>query len=267
MKSKVGTWRELRTVLFLTLDTLFWSRKTVLVAAVSCCVVSLALIARLGLDHRWIQSAATADRLFGVLVSTVMVHFLVVLVALFYGTALVSDEVEGKTLTYLFTRPIPKPIIMIGKYVALLWIGTMLMMPTIILSYMILYLRVDLSAFFENTKMLALDLWVLSLALLSYGAFFSFLGAWLKHSVLAGLVYAFGWEGIVSYLPGFTRRLTITHYIQSILPYDDRATGIAMVIGDKSGVWESVVTLLLVSLLFLGAACFMFSKKEFVLKQ
>ena len=31
------------------------------------------------------------------------------LVALFYATSLVADEVDGKTITYLLTRPITRP--------------------------------------------------------------------------------------------------------------------------------------------------------------
>ena len=35
------------------------------------------------------------------------VRFIVPVLGVFYGTALIADEVEDKTITYLFTRPIP----------------------------------------------------------------------------------------------------------------------------------------------------------------
>ena len=34
-------------------------------------------------------------------------RFIVPVLGIFYGTALMADEVEDKTITYLFTRPIP----------------------------------------------------------------------------------------------------------------------------------------------------------------
>jgi len=45
-------------------------------------------------------------------------HFLILILALFFGTSVCSEELEGKTLTYLSTRPIPKVSIILGKYAA-----------------------------------------------------------------------------------------------------------------------------------------------------
>jgi type IV secretory pathway VirB2 component (pilin) len=111
------------------------------------------------------------------------------------------------------------------------------------------------------------DLGVLFLALLAYGSLFGLLGAWLKHSMLAGLVYAFGWEGIVSYLPGITRRLTITHYLQSIFPHEDSATAIAMMVGQREDWREALLTLILMSVFFLSISCLVLREKEYVLEQ
>jgi hypothetical protein len=124
-----------------------------------------------------------------------------------------------------------------------------------------------MAPFFEDIGTLGKDIGIVFLALLAYGSFFSLLGAWLKHSILAGLVYAFGWEGIVSYLPGFTRKLTITHYVQSIFPHEDTGTAIAMMIGERSGLLESVLTLILLAGFFLATASLILREKEYVLDQ
>jgi hypothetical protein len=89
----------------------------------------------------------------------------------------------------------------------------------------------------------------------------------LKHSILAGLVYAFGWEGIVSYLPGFTRKLTVTHYVQSIFPHEDTAAALAMLIGERTAPFESVLTLVLLTVFFLGTASLILREKEYILEQ
>ena len=59
--------------------------------------------------------AATAARrrsarfdLYGVIVAVYYVRNVLPLAALFYATSLVADEVEGKTLTYLLTRPLTR---------------------------------------------------------------------------------------------------------------------------------------------------------------
>lgn len=260
-------WKEMSTIAYLTLDTLFWSKKTIFVAIVSLLVIGLAVLGRVVMSFHWVKAPPSPGQLFGALMSTAVIHFLVIFVTLFYGTALVSEEVEGKTLTYLFTRPIPKPRIMLGKLLALAWMSVLLVIPTVLISFFVLYLRQDLRPFWEDVGKLGKDLGIVFLALLAYGAFFSLLGAWLKHSILAGLIYGFGWEGIVSYLPGSTRKLTITHYIQSIFPHDDMATAIAMLIGQRTPAWESVITLVLLTALLVAIGCLILREKEYVLEQ
>jgi len=41
------------------------------------------------------------------------------LLALFYGTSVLGDELDGKTLTYLFTRPLPRWHFVLGKYLGI----------------------------------------------------------------------------------------------------------------------------------------------------
>jgi ABC-2 type transport system permease protein len=260
-------WRDARTIALLTLDTLFWSKKTIFVALISAIILGLSVTGRLILSYHWIRVPVTAPQVFGALMATAVIHFLVVFVTLFYGTALISEEIEGKTLTYLFTRPIPKPVIMIGKYLALVWIAALLILPTIFLSYVILYLGPDMTAFLADGRTLAKDIGIVFLAIMAYGGFFALLGAWLKHPILAGLIYGFGWEAIISYLPGFTRKLTITHYIQSISPHGDTASAIAMLIGERTPPLESVLTLVLMAALFVATASLILREKEYVLEQ
>ncbi len=266
-RSLAKGWRDIRTIAYLTLDTLFWSKKTIFVLLLSVIVLGLAMLGRIILSYNLIPAALNSSQVFSILMSTAVIRFLVIFITLFYGTALISEEVEGKTLTYLFVRPIPKPTIMLGKYLALVWISSILVIPVVIVSYLILYLRPDMAPLFQDLPTLGKDIGIIFLALLAYGALFSLLGAWLKHSILIGLAYAFGWEGIVALLPGFTRKLTITHYVQSIFPQNDTLGAIAMLIGDRSSAVESVTTLVLLTAFFLATASLVLRDREFVLEQ
>ncbi len=258
---------NLGTVALLTLDTLFWSKKTLFAAFISLLILVLSALCRLILEYQWINAPFTPSQAFNTLMSTAVIHFLVVFVTLFYGTALISEEVEEKTLTYLFIRPISKPTIMLGKYLALIWIGVMLVFPTIILSYFTLYLGFDMDPFLNNMDVLGKDLAVVFLALLAYGSLFSLVGAWFRHPILAGLIYAFGWEGIVSYLPGLTRQLTITHYVHSIFPHEGTALALTTFIGQRSNAKVSILILILLAIFLLSTASLVLREKEYVLKQ
>ncbi len=260
-------WRDVKTIAFLTLDTLFWSKKTLFVFLISLIVLAMAIVGRVVLALSLVPTALPSGQVFGTLMATSVIRFLVIFVTLFYGTALISEEVEGKTLTYLFMRPIPKPTIMLGKYLALDWIGVIMVLPTVIVSYLILYIGPDMRPFFEDMKILGRDVPIVLLALLAYGSFFALLGAWLKHSILVGLIYAFGWEGFVAVLPGFTRKLTITHYIQSIFPHEDTLGALSALVGQRTGTVESIMTLVLLTTFFLATACLILREKEYILEQ
>jgi len=265
--SLAKTWRDVRTIAYLTLDTLFWSKKTIFIGVLSLIVLGLSVVGRVILSLNLVPAALPPSQVFGTLMSTAVIRFLVVFVTLFYGTALISEEVEGKTLTYLFMCPIPKPAVMLGKYLALAWIGAILVLPTVIVSYLILYLRSDMLPFFQDLGVLARDIGIVFLALLAYGSFFSLLGAWLKHSILIGLAYAFGWEGLIAVLPGFTRKLTITHYVQSVFPHQDTLGAVSMLIGERTDPTESVVMLILLTAFFLATASLVLREREYVLEQ
>ena len=58
--------------------------------------------------------------LFGLMIWLLYIRFIVPVLGVFYGTALIADEVEDKTITYLFTRPIPRSAVLVGKYLAYL---------------------------------------------------------------------------------------------------------------------------------------------------
>src|SRR3989337_2299746 len=65
-----------------------------------------------------------------VLISVVYRRFTVPVLGVFYGTSLIADEVEDKTITYLFTRPIPKGAVLVGKYLAYLACTLFVVLPS-----------------------------------------------------------------------------------------------------------------------------------------
>ncbi len=73
--------------------------------------------------------------LFGMMMWLLYIRFSVPVLGVFYGTALIADEVEDKTITYLFTRPIRRGAVLIGKYLAYLVCTTLLVLPSVVVVY------------------------------------------------------------------------------------------------------------------------------------
>ena len=129
------------------------------------------------------------------------IRFIVPVLGVFYGTALIADEVEDKTITYLFTRPIPRSAVLLGKYLAYLVCTILLVLPSVDARVSSSW-RHSAAAASAQFPALLTDLGMLTVGLAAYGAVFAFVGARLKRPLVIGLVFAFGWEPAVLLFPG-----------------------------------------------------------------
>ena len=101
----------------LALEGMLWSRRTMAVLVVLLVPVLFAVLYRALLAAK-MSARITAADLYGVVVAFFYVRNALPLVALFYASSLIADEVESKTITYLLTRPISRSAILCGKFAA-----------------------------------------------------------------------------------------------------------------------------------------------------
>lgn len=192
-------------------------------------------------------------------------QFLILILALFFGTSVCSEEVEGKTLTYLTTRPVSKSAIILGKYAAYTLLIVLMTGIGLILTFLILNVNNLLD--FSLYKILFKYTIVLILGLICYTSFFTFIGTFLKKSVLFGLVFSFGWENVIQYFPGSTQRFAIVHYLKSLLPFPSGGRFSFLLFRlEPTSPGVAVVMLFLITGVFLGLACLFFSQKEYILE-
>ena len=109
----------------LSLGEMLWSRRSVFLALVVGGPVLIALICQtvefFNLPALRVNGVRVSGAvMFGGIIWAFYLRVIVPLLGVFYGTSLMADEVEDRTLTYLFTRPIPRGAVLIGKYLAYL---------------------------------------------------------------------------------------------------------------------------------------------------
>jgi ABC-type transport system involved in multi-copper enzyme maturation permease subunit len=204
-------------VFHLALGQMLWSRRTIFLAVLAATPVVVAAGVRL-LEVGGFGPGARLGRaaMFGLLVWLLYVRFIVPALGVFYGTSLIADDVEDRTLTYLFVRPIPRGAVVLGKYAAYLVCTALIVLPSAMLTYFALVPFREVAATFPS---LMIDLGVLALGLAAYGALFALLGAALRRPLAVGLVLVFGWEPIALMLPGYLKRGTLAYYLQSLVPH------------------------------------------------
>ena len=205
----------------LSIGEMLWSRRTVFMGLVVGLPVVIACILRflyeMGAPMFSVNNTAVGGPvIFGIILWLLYIRFIVPVLGVFYGTSLIADEVEDKTITYLFSRPIPRGAVLMGKYIAYLVCTVFVVLPSIALVWMLVVpINGSLGPSFPD---LVKDLALLALGLAAYGAVFAVAGAALKRPLLIGLLYVLGWEPLVMAIPGYLKRLTVAYYLQGLVP-------------------------------------------------
>jgi ABC-2 type transport system permease protein len=210
-----------------------------------------------------IVDGASAPDFFSKVMLSLYFQLLIPVLALFFGTSIVNEELDNKTLVYLTTSPVPRRAVILGKYLAAFLLLFIIVGSGFVLSFFAAALnRLGQAAAWEE---LGVYLGTSLLALFCYSALFTMLGTFMKKSILLGLFFVFGWESVVQYFPGVTQKFTIIHWIKSLLPIQANQGGFLIFQLLPSPALESVAILLAVGLLFLFLAVFIFQRKEYIL--
>jgi ABC-2 family transporter protein len=263
----------------LSIGEMLWSRRTIFMGLVVGAPILIALFVRMlvGLGAPILEGRPgsnspvnmTGPAIFGLMIWGMYLRFIVPVLGVFYGTSLIADEVEDKTITYLFTRPISRGAVLVGKYLAYLGCTVSVVLPSVVVVYLLIVpLRGSLGAAFPD---LVKDLILLGLGLAVYGAVFAFVGAAFKRPLLIGLVFVFGWEQAALAFPGYLKRFTVAYYLQAIVPHAMPADGVMSLIQslfrETPSLPVSLLSLAVIWGVFLAWAARIVGRKEYVLEQ
>jgi ABC-type transport system involved in multi-copper enzyme maturation permease subunit len=265
--------RSTMRIFDLSLGEMLWARRTIFMAAIVAAPVFLAVVARVasadGVAVIRINGARVGTAgMFGAMFGVLYLKFIVPALGVFYGTALIADEVEDKTITYLFTRPISRRSIVMGKYLAYLVCSTSVVLPSAMIAFLLMVPFAAMAAAFGP---LATDLGILAIGLAAYGALFLLAGVALKRPLVAGLVFAFGWEPIALVMPGYLKHFTIAYYLQALapqaIPAEDTLSLLQAISRDVPSAASSLISLLVVLVAALVLAMRTVERREYVLEQ
>jgi ABC-2 type transport system permease protein len=205
------------------------------------------------------------------LINSLVFTFTLTILAVIYGTGVVSQEMEQRTIVYLLTRPVPRWRILLAKFlVSLVVIVVVTLLATLLLAF----------AVFGSAKIgeaeFGPDLKALMMGALAYGSLFLLLGAALPRPLMIALLFVFGWESWVPIMPGSFARLSIMTYLRTLAKREVNESGSSITDGDINPLTafgapkieiplnEAWITLAAVSFLCLALALFVFSVKEYI---
>ncbi|QGJ72433.1 Hypothetical protein PBC10988_41540 [Planctomycetales bacterium 10988] len=188
----------------------------------------------------------------------VFASFLLPLTALAYGTISISNEREEGTLIYLLLRPIPRPLLILTKYLASL--------PLILLvttgsfgTYCFISGPAGQTAFSLYLVPLLLLAW-------AYTGVFTLFAVWFRHATVFALVYALFMEFFLGNMPGLIKRVAVNFYGRSMMMQAGEPHGLEVPrralfapVSFEEGAW----TLAGIALVALLLAMFSFHYREY----
>ncbi len=135
---------------------------------------------------------------------------LCILASLLYGASLLAGEIEDKTLTYLFTRALPRWKVLLGKYLATASALSVLTTGSMSVAYLLCGLPVGPRVWCALAA-------TITGACFAYTALFCLLGLFVpRRAIPVGLIYTVVVEGFLSIIPAVVNELTVSYYLRSL---------------------------------------------------
>ena len=183
---------------------------------------------------------------------------------IFFGCAwvfmnLFRGEVVDRSLHYYFLAPVRREVLIVGKYLSGLIATIVIFSITTVGSMLILYFWLfpaeSANYFFggAGAGQLLAYLGVTILACIGYGAVFLIVGLFFRNPIIPGLLL-YGWEWINFLLPPGLKKVSVIHYLQSLVPVS-MSEGPFAVLVEPTPAWISVPSLLI----FTGVVLFLAS--------
>ena len=148
------------------------------------------------------------------LMDTLILFFFMPVMAMIFGSSLIRDEIDDKSITHVATAPLDRAFSYVGYYLPL---GIAVSLSMVMIS------SVGMFAFYgqHGGGSESLEIYVEFIALVVIGSFvysslFLAISVLFNKPVLFGLFYAFIWEGFIGSLPGAIQNASVKHYLRSL---------------------------------------------------
>jgi hypothetical protein len=190
---------------------------------------------------------------------------LILRTVVFFGCAwifmnLFRGDLVDRSLHYYFLSAVRREVLVVGKYFAGLVTSIILFTSTTVIAMLLLYLphfySQSVRFFVDGAGLTQLLTYagITILACVGYGAFFLVVGLFVRNPIIPALLL-YGWEWINFLLPPLLKKISVIHYLNSLVPVP-MSEGPFAVVADPTPAWIAIPSLLIVTLLVLVIASY-----------
>ncbi|MFW6038211.1 MAG: ABC transporter permease [Candidatus Saliniplasma sp.] len=194
------------------------------------------------------------------LLDFLVISFFLPLITMIFGSSIISDEIEDKSITHVLISPLNRTNIYVGYFISLILISVIAMVLIITSGFLTYFGIIGL-----NLDALQIYLSMVSLVIIGsviYSSIFILVSILIEKPLYFGLFYVFIWESFIGSLPGKVKLVSIRHYIRSVgkelIDYGSIAN-----YGEASGLFSSIQALSIIILILLILGIVLFNNKEF----
>jgi hypothetical protein len=254
VRERASSWslwiRQTLAIMGLEIRKNFLSRRALLLYPIAAMpLVLLSMLALVPPDADEMKNFGMLGQVYAAVYGALILRTLV-----FFGCAwvfmnLFRGEVVDRSLHYYFLSPVRREVLVVGKYLSGLIATIVLFSITTVGSMVILYFGLfpteSQQYFFGGAGAVHMltYLGVTILACIGYGAVFLMLGLFFRNPIVPALLL-YGWEWINFLLPPLLKKLSVIHYLQSLVPVK-MSEGPFAVLVEPTPAWISVPSLLI----------------------
>src|SRR2546422_1748921 len=251
--------RQIAAIMRLEVKKNFFGKRAFLVYLLALMPIGLlGMIAVLPPAAReWLDFSAY-PKLFSVIYSALILRTVI-----FFGCAwifmnLFRGEIVDRSLHYYFLSAVRRDVLVAGKYVSGLVTSIILFTSLTVVSMLLFFFPHFYSAsvrfFLDGPGLVQLLTYagITILACIGYGAFFLVVGLFFRNPIIPALLL-YGWEWINFLLPPVLKKISVIHYLNSLIPVPI-SEGPFAVVAEPTPAWISIPGLLIVTALVLFAA-------------
>jgi len=195
----------------------------------------------------------------------ILYNGLILRTVVFFGSAwifmnLFRGELVDRSLHYYFLSAVRREVLVVGKYFSGLVTSIVLFTGTTVIAMLLLYFphfySQSLRYFTEGRGLSQILTYagITILACIGYGAFFLVVGLFVRNPIVPALVL-YGWEWLNFLLPPLLKKISVIHYLNSLVPVPI-SEGPFAVVAEPTPAWIAIPSMLGVTLLVLALAAY-----------
>ena len=259
--------RQIGAIFRLEIEKNFLSSRSILIYLIALLplfpLLILAIVRPPGADWRDFNQMSVND--------AVRYNGLIMRTVVFFGSAwifmnLFRGELVDRSLHYYFLSAVRREVLVVGKYFSGLVTSIILFTGTTIVAMFLLYFphfySQSLRFFTEGRGLSQLLTYagITILACIGYGAFFLVVGLFIRNPIIPA-VLLYGWEWLNFLLPPLLKKISVIHYLTSLVPVPI-SEGPFAVVAEPTPAWIAVPSLIIVTALVLIVASYRIRRME-----